>query len=230
VPAVLADLTWPQADALRDMVLVVPIGSTEQHGPHLPLSTDTDIACALAGRLAAARSGVLVAPALPYGASGEHAGFAGTLSIGQPALELIVVELVRSATLTFGRVLLLSGHGGNAEPLARAVARLVAEGRDARLWSPRWRGDAHAGRTETSVQLALSPTRVRSEQARAGATAGLAELLPELRRAGVLAVSPNGVLGDPVGASAADGEVLLGAAVSELSALLDSWSAMTMSR
>ncbi len=221
---VLADLTWPQVDALREVVLVVPIGSTEQHGPHLPLSTDTDVAHALAGRLAALRSDVLVAPALPYGASGEHAGFAGTLSIGQQALELVVVELVRSATLTFSRVLLLSGHGGNAEPLARAVARLRSEGRDVRLWSPRWRGDAHAGRTETSVQLALLPDRVRSDQARPGATVGLAELLPELRRAGVLAVSPNGVLGDPTGACAADGEVMLSSAVGELSALLDGWS------
>ena len=61
-------------------------GSTEQHGPHLPLSTDTDIALALADALAARRPDVVVAPALPYGASGEHAGFPGTLSIGHEAL------------------------------------------------------------------------------------------------------------------------------------------------
>ena len=218
-----ADLTWPEVATRTESVLVIPVGSTEQHGPHLPLSTDTDIAAALAARVAAARSDVVVAPVLPYGASGEHAGFPGTLSIGQQALELLVVELVRSATETFTRVLLLSAHGGNAEPLARAVALLRSEQREVRTWSPRWRGDAHAGRTETSVQLALSPARVRVAAAAPGATAGLAQLLPLLRRSGVLAVSPNGVLGDPTQASAIEGAGLLDAAVADLSALLEGW-------
>ena len=219
----LADLTWPEAAERRDAVLVVPIGSTEQHGPHLPLSTDTDVASAVAGLVAATRSDVLVAPALPYGASGEHAGFAGTLSIGQEALELVVVELVRSATASFGRVLVLSGHGGNAEALARAIRTLRSEGRDVHAWSPRWRGDAHAGHTETSVQLALTPDRVRTSLAEAGATGNLVELLPVLRERGVIGVSPNGVLGDPAGAAADQGRRLLEQAAGDLSALLDAW-------
>ena len=219
----LADLTWPQAREVRDAVLVVPVGSTEQHGPHLALSTDTDIATALAHRVAASRADVVVAPALPYGASGEHAGFAGTLSIGQAALELVVVELVRSATTSFRRVLVLSGHGGNAEPLARAAALLQQEGRDARVWSPRWRGDAHAGRTETSVQLALRPDLVGPAR-QAGATGSLVSLLPELRRSGVLGVSANGVLGDPAGADAGEGERLLAAAAADLGVVLDAWA------
>src|SRR5690606_30833463 len=115
-------------------------------------------------------------------------------------LELVVVELVRSATATFDRVLVLSGHGGNAEALARAVRRLRSEGRDVQAWSPRWRGDAHAGRTETSVQLALGPERVRASLAQPGATGRLVDLLPVLRERGVIGVSPNGVLGDPAGA------------------------------
>ena len=217
-------LTWPEAGVRSGAVLLVPIGSTEQHGPHLPLTTDTDIAVGLAARAAAARSDVLVAPALPYGASGEHAGFPGTLSIGQEALELVVIELVRSATDTFGRVLLVNGHGGNTAPLARAVARLRAEGRDVRSWSPRWRGDAHAGRTETSVQLALAPSRVRPVR-EAGAVAPLAQLLPELRRSGVLAVSANGVLGDPTGSTAEQGISLLHEAVADLLAELEQWPA-----
>jgi creatinine amidohydrolase len=91
----LDQLTWPDvARYPADTVLAVPLGSTEQHGPHLPLSTDTDVAVALCRRLAAARPDVLVAPSLPYGSSGEHAGFAGTLSIGQAALEHVLVELV----------------------------------------------------------------------------------------------------------------------------------------
>ena len=76
----LGDTCWTDlADTVAQSVLVVPLGSTEQHGPHLPLSTDTVIAVALAERVAAARPDVLVAPALPYGSSGEHSGFAGTL-------------------------------------------------------------------------------------------------------------------------------------------------------
>lgn len=225
----LADLTSPEAGARARSVLIVPLGSTEQHGPHLPLSTDTAIATSLAERVAARRADVVVAPALPYGASGEHAGFAGTLSIGQDALEAVLVELVRSASDTFARVLVLSGHGGNAEPLARAVALLRSEGRDVRSWSPRWGGDAHAGRTETSLQLALNPALVRRELAEAGATAGLSELLPELRKTGVRGVSPNGVLGDPAGASAAEGEELLRTGAEALDALLAQWSPSAVS-
>ncbi len=218
----LAALTWPEAAEVRDRVLVVPLGSTEQHGPHLPLCTDTDVAVALAAAVAD-RPDVVVAPALPYGASGEHAGFAGTVSIGQEALELVLVELGRSAGESFGRLLLLNGHGGNASPVQRAVARLRAEGRDVRTFSPRWDGDAHAGRTETSVQLALDPDRVRTGLAAPGATAPLAELLPVLRAQGVAGVSANGVLGDPGGASVTEGLALLAAGAAQLVALLDDW-------
>ena len=79
----------------------------------------------------------------------------------------MLVELGRSATETFARVLFVCAHGGNAEPLAEAVARLRAEGRDVRAWSPRWSGDAHAGHLETSLMLAIAPERVQLA-ARAG--------------------------------------------------------------
>jgi mycofactocin precursor peptide peptidase len=211
------------AEVSPGALLVVPVGSTEQHGPHLPLSTDTDVAVALAGRLAARRQGVLVAPPVPYGSSGEHEGFAGTLSIGAAATELLLVELGRSALpASAPRMLLVSAHGGNAGPVAAAVRLLRSEGRDVRAWSPRWRGDAHAGRTETSVQLALDAGRVRPGPA-AGNTAPLAELMPALRSGGVRAVSSNGVLGDPTGASAAEGEALLAAATTDLCTLVDQW-------
>jgi mycofactocin system creatininase family protein len=196
----------------------VPLGATEQHGPHLPLSTDTDVAVALAERLSARRDDVDVAPAVPYGASGEHGGFPGTLSIGTVALELVLVELCRSATDTWARVLLLSAHGGNADAVRRAVALLRSEGREVRAWAPSWDGDAHAGRTETSLQLALSPGRVGAPVA--GVSSPLADLLPALRAGGVRAVSPNGVLGDPSGASPAEGERLLEQALGALEAWL----------
>src|SRR4051812_19595886 len=91
-------------------LLAVGLGATEQHGPHLPLDTDTVIAQALVDGLAA-RLKVRVAPTLPYGSSGEHAGFPGTLSIGQDALRIVLVELARSHP---GPVLLVCAHGGNA--------------------------------------------------------------------------------------------------------------------
>ena len=101
-----------------------------------------------------------------------------------------------------------------------AVALLRSESRDVRAWSPSWPGDAHAGRVETSLQLALSPDRVALAHARAGATGPLADLLPALRTSGVAAVSPNGVLGDPTGAGAAEGARLLGTALDDLCAWL----------
>jgi creatinine amidohydrolase len=210
----LAELTSP---AVAGDLLVVPLGATEQHGPHLPLGTDTIIASALASAVDA-----VIAPAFPYGSSGEHAGFAGTLSIGRSALEHVLVELARSAP--FARVLFVCAHGGNAEPLAAAVRLLRAEGVDARAWSPRWDGDAHAGRTETSLMLALAPDLVGSARD-PGNVAPLTELMPRLRSDGVRAVSPNGILGDPRGASADEGRALLAAAAADLRALVAEWVA-----
>lgn len=223
----MAALAWPEAERLRagGIVLLVPVGATEQHGPHLPLSTDTDIALALAEAAEQARTDVAAAPAVPYGASGEHAGFAGTLSIGRAATEVLLVELGRSASMTFPRILLLSTHGGNADPVRRAVATLRAEGRDVRAWGPRWDGDAHAGRMETSLMLAIAPSRVRLAAAAPGATEPIGHLLPRLHEGGVRSVSANGVLGDPAGASADEGRALLRLAGEQLARLLDTWPA-----
>lgn len=220
--------TWPEVHGADRPVVAVPLGSCEQHGPHLPLDTDTRIAVALADRLAAARPDVIVAPALAYGASGEHAGFDGTLSIGQEALAMVVVELVRSAD-AFDGVVLVNGHGGNAEAVARAVATSEREGRRVLSWAPSIdttdKGDAHAGRTETSTILALAPSTVRLDRAQPGATAPLAELMGDLRTGGVRAVAPNGVLGDPTDASAAEGAALLRALADDLVAAVDRWRA-----
>jgi creatinine amidohydrolase len=138
-------------------------------------------------------------------------------------VELLLVELCRSATRTFSRVLLVSTHGGNADAVRRAERRLRAESRDILAWLPAGEGDAHAGRAETSLELALAPDRVRPGRAEAGNTRPLTELMPELRRSGVRAVSPNGVLGDPAGASAAEGAALLGRLTAGLLAAVDAW-------
>ncbi len=225
MPGPLADLTSPEAGELAasGAVLAVPLGATEQHGPHLPLSTDTDVAVALCERLAAARPDVLAAPAVPYGSSGEHAGFAGTLSIGQAAVELLVLELGRSACETFRHVVFVSAHGGNAGPVSRAVARLRAEYRDVMLFQPRWDGDPHAGRPETAMLLALRPAAVRRERGVPGDPRPLPELMPLLRAGGVRAVTATGVLGDPTGATAGEGSGLLDELAAQLTAQVGRW-------
>jgi mycofactocin precursor peptide peptidase len=224
--ASLADLTWPEADRCHcdGALLVVPVGATEQHGPHLPLSTDTDIAIALALRLAAQMPDAVIAPAVAYGASGEHESFAGTLSIGRKATEHLLVELGRSACASFERVVFVSTHGGNAEPVARATERLQDEGLAVLAWSPRFDGDAHAGRVETSLMLALGPDRVRRHDNVTGNAAPMHELWPALRSHGVRAVSATGVLGDPAGASSAEGQRLLDAAADDLVATVKAWT------
>lgn len=222
----LCELTWTEADrrASEGALLAVPVGATEQHGPHLPLSTDTDIAIALASRLAGSRRNVVVAPPISYGSSGEHAAFAGTLSIGADAIELLLTELGRSAVGAFSRMMIISVHGGNSEPVRNAEQQLRAEGRDVRTFFPRFGGDAHAGHVETSIMLALDPSLVRLKDATPGERAPLAQILPRLARDGVHSVSPNGVLGDPTGATQEDGQTLLDQATRQMLDLLDSWT------
>lgn len=219
----LSDMSWPEATerARRGAVLLLPVGATEQHGPHLPLSTDTDLAVALSERVAELDGRAVVAPALAFGSSGEHDGFAGTLSIGTPATEQVLVELARSASLHFSGLVMVSTHGGNLEAVRRAVHVLRAEGRPTEVWVPQWGGDLHAGRTETSLMLAVAPERVDMAAAQAGDGRPAADLLPRLRQHGVRSVSDNGVLGDPTGATPEEGRRLLAEAAHALSAVVD---------
>lgn len=204
----LADATWQEVASVD--ILLVPVGSTEQHGPHLPLETDSTIAVAVAERVATALADdghtAYVAPVLSFGSSGEHQHFAGTVSIGTEALAHVVVELVRSARTWVHRVVLVNAHGGNIQALERAVRQLLAEGHDV-CWVPcrTEEVDLHAGRTETSLMLHLRPGAVRLDLAVPGNTEPLREILPAMMAGGVAAVSPNGVLGDPTGASCEEG-------------------------
>lgn len=222
-PERLGARTWTELPA-RTPLLLVPIGATEQHGPHLPLDTDTRIAVALAER-AAARRGAPIAPALAYGASGEHEGFAGTISLGNEALARLLIEYGRSAHRWAERMLLVNGHGGNVSALAAAVTRLRDEGRDTAWWTPVIDGgDAHAGRTETAMMAHLHPELVRADRIAPGRTEPLAELWPELRAGGVAAVSGSGVLGDPVGAASEEGARRVADLTTGLCAAIDAWS------
>lgn len=223
----LGERTWPGVEAAPPIVLV-PLGSCEQHGPHLPLDTDTRVATTVAeGAAARLGTGACVGPAVAIGASGEHAGFAGTLSIGVEVLTSVLVELGRSADWSAGLVL-VNGHGGNAGAVRRAVEVLRGEGRRVLAWSAGVPGgDAHAGRTETSLLLALAPELVLMDAAEAGRTEPVGELWASLASSGVRAVSPNGVLGDPAGATAAEGRALLAGLVDDLVAAVTAWRATT---
>lgn len=224
-----ADLGSWTSGRLRDMrpTLLVPLGSTEQHGPHLPLDTDTRIAAAVALESAADMGpapAVLVAPAIAYGASGEHQAFPGTISIGTDALSTLLVEYVRSAADWAGRVVFVNGHGGNVEALRTAVGLVRAEGRDAAWCGCAVEGaDPHAGHTETSLLLHLCPELVGDRGSVEGNREPLANLMPRLRAGGVRAVSESGVLGDPGTATAADGARYLAAMVTDCSRRVRRW-------
>ena len=211
------DLAWP--DVPPRALLLVPTGSYEQHGPHLPLHTDTTIAVAVTQRVRAALTDapVLVAPPVAFGASGEHQDFPGTLSIGTVALRAVVVELVRSASAWVARTVFVNAHGGNLSALREAVAQLNQEGHDVDWVACGVRGaDAHAGHVETSVMLHLAPHEVRMERAVAGNLEPIDRLMPALVADGVRAVSPTGVLGDPCGATAEAGAAYLTAMVDDV--------------
>lgn len=227
----LGDATWNEVDRVRDShpgtapIVLVPLGSTEQHGPHLPLATDTLIAEELAGRALHHTDGLVLGPTIGITASGEHADFPGTLSIGRKVTTAVIVELVRSADWAAG-VVLVNGHGGNHHAIRRAVEQLTSESRRVLAWSPTWPparhdgpAELHAGRIETSLMLAIDPGLVRLERATAGPDA----TIDELREHGVRRVSPSGVLGDPAGASGGEGERLIAEFVEDLVHAIERW-------
>lgn len=203
--------TWP--DIPDNAIVLVPLGSTEQHGPHLPFGTDSVIATAVA-ELAAPRvqlqtgQPVFVAPVLPYGASGEHQAFPGTISIGHDALRIVLIELIRSLSTWAQRIVFINGHGGNLPTLTAVIQQMQGEQHHVStvtcaLESPT---DAHAGHDETSVLMHLVPDHVQMDAIAPGNTQPLNAILADLMAHGVRPVSPTGVLGDPTTATPDHGE------------------------
>lgn len=198
----LAEMTWPQVEravAKGATTVLLPLGATEQHGPHLPLGTDTFRAAALAAGVAA-MPGILVAPALPFGCSDEHSGFAGLIGVDHATLAQVIVDCGwRMAAWGVRRLLLLSAHGGNEQALEMACSRLhaLASGLEvvvlpcsglsalhAIAAADGITADAvglHAGDGETSEMLALRADLVRMERAVAGPPVAMATIMPRLR-------------------------------------------------
>ncbi|HPF59940.1 MAG TPA: mycofactocin biosynthesis peptidyl-dipeptidase MftE [Candidatus Competibacteraceae bacterium] len=230
----LTELTWPdvaQAVAAGVTTVILPLGATEQHGPHLPLGTDTCRAAALAGRLAE-RLPALVAPVIPIGCSSEHRGFAGLLSLEAETLAAVIVDCAQHmAGWGVQRLIVLTAHGGNGQALALAEARLHQVLPALAVWIPSPMaicGEAvltiaaeaglpfntmglHAGEWETSELLSLHPEQVRMEQAAPGHTGDMDAALATLIAKGTRALTAAGVIGDPCAADARRGERYLAA-------------------
>jgi mycofactocin system creatininase family protein len=205
--------TSPDIEHLSPVV-VLALGSWEQHGPHLPLDTDTVIIDTVVQTalmlLNDSRSQFLVAPTISISASDEHAGFAGTLSTGTAALKDSVVAICRSASWARG-VCIVNGHGGNLDALTQIVSALQFEKIAHSVWSlPGYTGaDMHAGKTETSLMMHIAPHAVHSDRIVNGNTGEWETLMPAMREGGVAAVSPSGVLGSAREATADHGARVL---------------------
>ena len=210
----------------RDLV-VVPFGSTEQHGRHMPLGTDAvlgdEIGWGLAERLEA-----FLAPTVRFGCSEHHLAFSGTISIGAETFGRIVADVVASLSVHgFRRIVLLPTHGGNFKPMADAVANiepaqgvriyaftdllgLVGAATDSSrsLGVDAAKSGAHSGEWETSLMLALRPDQVKMDRAAVGFMGELSEVTSKVFD-GIQNLDENGVLGDPRPATAEAGEQYL---------------------
>ena len=213
--------------------VIIALGALEQHGPHLPLATDHIIADAIADGVARRVGQCVVVPTLPIGASSHHLTFAGTASLTEETMTTTQVEIVETLLgHGFRSAYVVTGHAGNTGAMASAVAQLgelvvsfadwpaqraaihrVAEhelGLDPDVVG------THAGHFETSIMLLLRPDLVRLDRAAPGHIGPATEASALLRREGMAALSPSGVIGDPTGATAAAGERYLDALITHV--------------
>jgi creatinine amidohydrolase len=174
--------TRAELRALAPQALVVlPVGATEQHGPHLPVGTDrftAEYVARAAAERASAQIPVLVAPTLPFGSSQHHLPFGGTLSLGTETYYRVLCDLCESLIMSgFRRIFILNGHGGNNELIQLAVRDMAfkhnAQLAAAAYWTIAWEAlvaeeahqhaglPGHAGAFESSLVLALRPELVR---------------------------------------------------------------------
>jgi creatinine amidohydrolase len=239
----LSDATWTDADAAATDLAVVPVGSTEQHGPHAPLGTDAYTAEAVAEAGADSYDGeVVVAPEIPVGVAAEHRQFTGTLWVSEDTFRDYVRETVASlAHHGWDRVVLVNGHGGNVSAL-REVAGTIAREDDAYAVPFTWfeavgdHGDdmGHGGPLETALLRTIAPDLVREdriEAAREGAADGWGEWVSYANLAFDSAeFTDNGVVGDPAAGDADRGDELLELASEALAALLEAVEARDVSR
>ena len=206
-------------------IAVLPVGSFEQHGDHLPLATDSLIACLIA-REVADRYGLFLLPPVTTACSHEHAGWAGTVSISAATLHSLIGDITASLKASgVHRLLIVNGHGGNYV-LSNIVQEASVAGPGMALFPARddWRAareaaecetdnsaDMHAGELETSILLHALPDLVRPAYATADHDA---PIRPHLLTVGMRGYTPSGVIGRPSLATAEKGKAILEALVS----------------
>jgi creatinine amidohydrolase len=216
----------------RKAVALIPIGSIEQHGPHLPVSTDSDIVSHIAKKVSD-KNGFLLLPTLQYGVSFEHHPFFN-MSISTHTLQKILVELCISLSkINIDTVIILNGHHGNQNALKELQNKVFKiTGIKQRIfvysyWHFMRRKFDHAGFVETSIMLAISD-KVYMNKAEKG-------LIPdnltkkELKQVNkkanksFISVTKNGVWGDPTKATAKDGEIILNEIISNIVKESQTW-------
>jgi creatinine amidohydrolase/Fe(II)-dependent formamide hydrolase-like protein len=247
----LGELTWPRAkERLLEVDLaILPVGSIEQHGPHLPLDTDAFDANYLAYQVANLCSDPkpLVLPLIPYGISYHHEDFSGTISVSPDTLSRLVYEVGLSCAKNgIRKLVIINGHGGNVPALQFAsqminrethIFTCVESGETsdtdihALIETP---NDAHAGELETSTSLASRPGLVKLDKARKFVPRFSSRYLNFSTKRSVewygrtAKISQSGVLGDPTKASSEKGKRILDMMIAHLVEFIEDLKGMTL--
>jgi len=247
----MGELTWPEArERLKEVdVALLPVGSLEQHGSHLPLDTDSFDAEYLAQQVAAKCSNPkpLVLPLIPYGISYHHEDFIGTISVSNETLSRVVYEIGMGAARNgITKLIIINGHGGNA-PALKFAAQMI--NRDAHIFVCVDTGetsdadlvdlvetpnDVHAGEIETSIGLVIRPHLVKLDRAKKYVPKFSSRYLNFSTKRSVewyartAKISRNGVLGDPTKASKDKGEKIWAIMVKNLVELIEDLKRLTL--
>ena len=243
---ILAESTWEEVSKSLGpkVVAVLPLGSNEQHGLHLPVNNDIFCAYELAKRAAQAAGDsvtALVLPPLPYGVSWHHMGFPGTITLSNETFSRVVKDICRSLTdHGIGKIMIVNGHGGNLSAIGTAMQELHQE-TGAKIAVVNWwelGGDLikedfgfifHACETETSVAAALGQ-RVLMSRARGTKPVGYSEFIkfnlvaggPKIQAAfpSFKLLSKTGSIGDPTKADVKKGKRIVNKVVERMTVLL----------
>ncbi|MBZ5856867.1 creatininase family protein [Flavihumibacter profundi] len=246
--------TYATIGAASNRILMLPLGATEQHGPHLGVGTDADIVTSLATAAELHRQEkIILAPTLPYGSSHHHLPFGGTMSLSADLYVQVVIDLVRSLLhCGFRRIVLLNGHGGNITPVKQALSLLSKEFDNeipcyialATYWElagSAFSGDkpmespalSHACEYETSLMLHLYPEKVRMDKVKRAvrpAKNGYVAFEDDIPYRGVSIVkqtafiSDNGCSGEPQLATKEKGDHLYQKALAAILSFVDDFA------